>query len=109
MRRIISFLAKNLLVLGLVSLIGLSGAFSFAQPSHAAVVSTQEGMSDSSRADQAQEQKYEQLAKEARDAVNNPQALDEQYDLDQKASKQGQGGLIEGAKKTLEKVTGADK
>ncbi|XGV94551.1 MAG: hypothetical protein ACAF41_17565 [Leptolyngbya sp. BL-A-14] len=108
MRRILSFLGKNLLVLGLVSFVSLSGAFFFAQPGNAAVASMQEHRIDSSNAGQSQEQNYEQLAKEARDTVNNPQALDEEYDREQKASKQGQGGFVEGAKKALEKVTNAD-
>jgi hypothetical protein len=109
MQRIISFLGKNLLVLGLVSLISLSGAFFFAvQPSYAATSSFQERLSDSSKTEQTPEQAYEQVVKDARDAVNNPQALDEEYDRDQKAHKQEQGGLLEGAKKALEKVTNAD-
>ncbi|MBD2036658.1 hypothetical protein H6F76_16740 [Leptolyngbya sp. FACHB-321] len=107
MQRIISFLGKNLLVIGLVSLISLSGAFFVAvQPSYATVA--QERMSNSSKKDQTPEQAYEQVVKEAKDAVNNPQALDEAYDQDQKAHKQEQGGLLEGAKKALEKVTNAD-
>lgn len=110
MQRIISFLGKNLLVLGLVSFISLSGAFFFAvQPSYASHMATRERTSDSSKASQTPEQTYDQIAKEARDTVNNPQALDEQYDLDQKAAKQEQGGLVEGAKKVLEKVTNTDK
>ena len=109
MQRIISFLGKNLLVFGLVSLISLSGVFFFTmQPSYAAVSSTQERMSDSSKTEQTPEQAYEQLAKDAKDTVNNPQALDEEYDRDQKAYKQEQGGLVEGAKKVLEKVTKSD-
>jgi len=109
MQRIISFLGKNLLVLGLVSLISLSGAFFFAvQPSYAAASPSQERLSDSSKTEQTPEQAYEQVVKDARDAVNNPQALDEEYDRDQKAHKQEQGGLLEGAKKALEKVTNAD-
>jgi capsular polysaccharide biosynthesis protein len=109
MQRIISFLGKNLLVLGLVSLLSLSGAFFFAvQPSYAAAATSQERMSDSSKTEQTPEQTYEQVVKEAKDAVNNPQALDEAYDRDQKAHKQEQGGLLEGAKKALEKVTNAD-
>lgn len=108
MQRIISFLGKNLLVFGLVSLISLSGTFFVAvQPSYAAVAS-QERLSDSRKADQTPEQAYEEIVKEAKDAVNNPQALDEAYDRDQKANKQEQGGLLEGAKKALEKVTNAD-
>jgi hypothetical protein len=120
MQRIISFLghtlSKNLLVFGLVSLISLSGAFFVAaQPSYAARASAQdsaqERMSNSSKTDQAPQQAYEQFAKDARDAVNNPQALDEEYDKDKKAYKQKQGkqgGLVEGAKTMLEKVTDAD-
>ncbi len=109
MQRIISFLGKNLLVFSLVSLISLLGAFFFTvQPSYAAASSSQERLSDSSKTDQTPEQAYEQVVKDARDAINNPQALDEEYDRDQKAHKQEQGGLLEGAKKALEKVTNAD-
>ncbi|XHX76204.1 MAG: hypothetical protein RBJ76_17385 [Stenomitos frigidus ULC029] len=110
MQRIISFLGKNLLVLGLVSLISLSGVLFFGtQPGYAAVSSAQERLGDSSKTAKTVEQTYEQVAKDARDAVNNPQALDEEYDRDQKAHKQEEGGLLEGAKKALEKVTNADK
>jgi hypothetical protein len=115
MQRIISFLGKKLLVFGLVSLISLSGAFFFTvQPSYAAVAASQETsasqerLSANSKTDQTPEQTYEQVAKDAKDAVNNPQALDEAYDRDQKAYKQEQGGLLEGAKKAIEKVTNAD-
>ena len=115
MQRIISFLgrtlSKNLLVFGLVSLISLSGAFFVAaQPGYAASAPAQARLSDSSKTDQASQQTYEQFAKDARDAVNNPQALDEEYDKDEKAYKQkeGKGGPVEGAKAMLEKVTKAD-
>ena len=110
MQRIISFLGKKLLVFGLVSLISLSGTFFVAvQPSYAAASLSQERLNDSRKTDQTPEQAYEQVVKDAKDAVNNPQALDEEYDRDQKAHKQEEGGLLEGAKKALEKVTNADK
>ena len=117
MQRIISFLghilSKNLLVLGLVSLISLSGAFFFAAPGYAASSSAQdsaqERMSESSKTGQAQ-QTYEQFAKDARDAVKNPQALDEEYDKDKKIYKQqqGKGGLIDGAKTMVKKAIDAE-
>ncbi|UBF27935.1 hypothetical protein K9N68_08575 [Kovacikia minuta CCNUW1] len=117
MQRFISFLGqilgKNLLVLGLVGLLSLSSVFfGVQQPAAAATVSShqtnQERTIGNNKSAQQRERSYEEMAKDAKDAVNNPQELDEEYEQDLKAYKQehrGEGGLVEGAKNLLEKTT----
>jgi hypothetical protein len=117
MQRIISFLgrvlSKNLLIFGLVGLISLSSAVFLAdQPSYAATASsqrsTQERASSNGGAAQERELSYEKVAEDAKDAIKNPQKLDEEYDQDLKAYKKehrGEGGLVEGAKSLLDKAT----
>jgi cobalamin-dependent methionine synthase I len=117
MQRVISFLgrvlSKNLLVFGLVGLISFSSAIFLAdQPSYAATASSQrsaqERAIDNGSQVEEREQSYEKIAEDAKDAVKNPQKLDEEYDQDLKAYKKehrGEGGLVEGAKSLLDKAT----
>ena len=117
MKRLLSALKqavrKNVVVIGLISLISFSGLWTIApQPAYAASGSAQTSASgQTTKADKEpaveQEESYEEIAKVAAD----PKGIEKEYEKNRKIDKQAlpdQGGLLEGAKKAVEKVTGQD-
>jgi len=102
------FFRKSLLVLGLVSLLGLSNLLMFANaPANAAKLNSSEKVErayNSSEGAGNREESYE----EAVEAAKNPTKMEKAYeeDLEEYKESQPDTGLIEGAKDLVEKVTG---
>jgi hypothetical protein len=110
-------LAKRLLIFGLISLLNLSGLFVFAnQPALADVPSrrpSEEAIDRAytmSEATGLREEARQEAYDEAAEAINDPRGLDKIYNEDLKAFKQEtsdeNGGLLEGAKDLVDKITG---
>lgn len=115
---------KNVLLLGLISLLSLSSLFIFAQQSalaasnlqadevidRAYTLSEATGLKEEDR--QAAQQKERQSAyEEATKAINDPKGLDKIYEEDlenYKEETQQDQGLVKGAKDLIKNVTGKD-
>ena len=117
MQRIFSTLGKRIVILGLVSLLSLSGVFMFSErpalagksanrPSNEAVDRAYTLSEEAGLREEQREEAYE----EATEAVSNPKkGIEKIYEEDLKAYKQdnsGGNGLVEGAKNLVDKVTG---
>lgn len=112
--------AKRILVLGLMSLLSLSSLFIFAnQPAWADKPLNRPSQSEAaidraytlSEGTGLKEEDRQAAYDEATDALNDPKGLDKIYEEDLKEFKKenpGQTGLVEGAKKVVDKVTGKD-
>jgi hypothetical protein len=113
MQRLLSAISKNVLIIGLVSLLSLSGLFIF---------STQPAFADKSTAEAAIDRAYDlsetagfkeedrqEAYEEATEAVADPKVgLEKIYEEDLKEYKEenpGKNPLVEGAKELVEKVT----
>lgn len=106
---------KNVLILGLIGLLSLSGLFVVAQPSALAASDR-----SSSRATQVKEvsegaysgrQEDRQAAyDEATKAINDPRGIEKIYEEDLEAYEETQPdkGLVESAKEAIQTVTGND-
>lgn len=111
MKRVISALGRAFrrysLIASLVSLISFTGLWTIAvQPAHAASnrQSAQEVISPDSQPYATREEAYEKAV----EAVKDPEGLEKEYEKDLKIYKQenpGEGGLIEGAKEAIDKLT----
>ena len=119
MQRIFSTLGKRIVILGLMSLLSLSGVFLFAnqpvlagtsvnKPSNEAVDRAYTLSQEAGLREEQRQEAYE----EATDAVSDPKkGIEKIYEEDLKAYKQdnsGGNGLVEGAKNLVDKVTGND-
>lgn len=112
--------AKRILVLGLMSLLSLSGLFVFAnQPAWADKPLNRPSQSEAaidraytlSEGTGLKEEDRQEAYEEATEALNDPKGLDKIYEEDLKEFKKenpNQTGLVEGAKKVVDKVTGKD-
>lgn len=112
--------AKRILVLGLMSLLSLSGLFVFAnQPAWADKPLNRPSQSEAaidraytlSEGTGLKEEDRQEAYEEATEALNDPKGLDKIYEEDLKEFKKenpDQTGLVEGAKKVVDKVTGKD-
>lgn len=111
MQRVISALGRAfrncVLVVTLTSLIGFTDLWTIAvQPAQAASnqQSAQEVISPDSQSYATREEAYEKAV----EAVKDPEGLEKEYQKDLKIYKQenpGEGGLIEGAKEAIDKLT----
>ena len=113
MKRLLSALkqaAKNVVVIGLISLISFTGLWTIAQPAYANSARSQNAAQERTDKEPAvdHEESYEEIAKVAGD----PKGVEKEYEKNRKIDKQAlpdqQGGLLDGAKKAVEKVTGQD-
>jgi hypothetical protein len=103
---------KSILILSLVSLVSLSSLLIFSsQPSYAAVSPSQQvtpeeefERAQSSESPEVREEAYEEATKEAKSPRNEEKAYEE--NLKGYKEENPDGGLVEGAKGLLEKVTG---
>ncbi|MBW4577807.1 MAG: hypothetical protein KME08_21465 [Aphanothece sp. CMT-3BRIN-NPC111] len=100
---------KTILILSLISLLGLSNSFIFAsQPAYAAKLTPEEKIDRAhnySGAAGIREESYEEEVEEAK----SPAKMEKAYEEDLKEYRESQpdkGGLVEGAKELVEKVTG---
>jgi len=117
MQRIISAIGKRVLIIGLMSLLSLSGLFIFgSQPAFASKTSAVEGAVDRaydmSEAAGFKEEDRQEAYEEATEAVANPKVgLEKIYEEDLKEYQEenpSENVLVEGAKELVEKVTGKD-
>jgi hypothetical protein len=112
---------KNIVMLGLMSLLSLSGLFIFGQQS--VLAASDKPLNNPSQKEETVDRAYtirqgvglkEEDRQEAYDAAANaitdPKGLDKIYEEDLKAYKETQPdtGLIEGAKELIKEVTGND-
>jgi hypothetical protein len=112
---------KNIVILGLMSLLSLSGLFIFGQQS--VLAASDKPLNNPSQKEETVDRAYtirqgvglqEEDRQEAYDAAANaitdPKGLDKIYEEDLKAYKETQPdtGLIEGAKELIKEVTGND-
>jgi hypothetical protein len=118
MQRIFSAIGQRIVILGLMSLLSLSGLFIFAnQPALAGNAvnrpsneSVDRAYTLSQEAGLREEQRQEAY-EEATEAINDPQGIEKVYEEDLKAYKQenpGENNLVEGAKSLVDKVTGKE-
>lgn len=104
---------KGVLILSLVSLLSLSSLLIFFnQPSYAATASSQNlspeeefERAQSSESPEVREEAYGEATKEARSLMNEEEAYEENLEAYKKENPGG--GLVEGAKGLLQKVTGS--
>lgn len=118
MQQIFSAISKRFLIFALMSLLSLSGLFTFAnQPALADRNSsrpTQQAVDRAytySEATGLKEEDRLDAYEEATQAINDPKGLDKIYEKDLKEFKQenpSENGLVEGAKNLVDKVTGND-
>lgn len=117
MQRIISAIGKRVLIIGLMSLLSLSGLFIFGnQPAFADKKSAESAAIDRaydlSEAAGFKEEDRQEAYEEATEAVANPKVgLEKIYEEDLKEYKEenpSENVLVEGAKELVEKVTGKD-
>jgi hypothetical protein len=111
-------LGKGILIFGLISLLSLSGLFIFAnQPALADKPLNRPSQSQAaidraytlSEGTGLKEEDRQSAYDKAAGALKDPQGLDKIYEKDLKAYKKinpEEGGLVEGAKDLVEKVTG---
>lgn len=117
MQQIFSGIAKRIVILGLISLLSLSGVFIFAD--RPALAGTSGNRPSNEAVDRAytlseeaglREEQRQEAYEEATEAVSDPkQGIEKIYEEDLKAYKQdnsGENGLLEGAKNLVDKVTG---
>lgn len=112
---------KNIVILGLMSLLGLSGLFIFAQ--QPVLAATDKPLNNPSQKEETvdrvhtirqgggvQEEARQAAYDAAANAVTDPQGLEKIYEEDLKAYKETQPdqGLVEGAKELIKEVTGKD-
>ncbi|HEY9606135.1 MAG TPA: hypothetical protein V6C85_31300 [Allocoleopsis sp.] len=117
MQQFFAAIGKRIVILGLISLLSLSGVFIFSdrpalagksmnRPSNEAVDRAYTLSEEAGLREEQREEAYE----EAAEAVNNPKkGIEKIYEEDLKAYKQdnsGGNGLVEGAKNLVDKVTG---
>jgi hypothetical protein len=117
MQRIISVIGKRVLIIGLMSLLSLSGLFLFNnQPALASRTSAAEAAIDRAydmnEAAGFKEEDRQEAYEEATEAVANPKVgLEKIYKEDLKEYREenpSENVLVEGAKELVEKVTGKD-
>ncbi len=111
---------KRVLIVGLMSLLSLSGLFIFAnQPALADKPLNRPSQAEEvidraytmSEATGLREEDRQEAYEEAAEAINDPKGLDKIYDEDLKAFRKenpGENGLLEGAKELVDKVTGKE-
>jgi hypothetical protein len=111
---------KRVLIVGLMSLLSLSGLFIFAnQPALADKPLNRPSQAEEvidraytmSEATGLREEDRQEAYEEAAEAINDPKGLDKIYDEDLKAFRKenpGENGLLEGAKDLVDKVTGKE-
>jgi hypothetical protein len=103
---------KSFAVIGLICLISFTGLCTVSQAAYASPAASQRSTQEqTTRMNKVpavdQKESYEELSKVAAD----PEGVEKEYEKNREIDKQArpdQGGLLEGAKKAVEKVTGQD-
>lgn len=116
MQRLFSVLKQvffsNILAIGLVSLFSFAGAWAIAPATgYAATMSSQSTQEKVISPDSQPYSSREEAYEKATEAAKDPNGLEKEYKKDLKIYQKDhpeEGGLIEGAKEAIEKVTGND-